>query len=252
MGQGSLTVVGSGIQALGQMTEEARRCIEQADRVLHAVSDPLAVEWITRLNPITENLLTFYREGGNRWGAYRGMVRCIHDRVADGERICAVFYGHPGVFVYPAHEAIRLLRREGFPAVMLPGISAEDCLFADLGFDPLEIGCQAFEATDFLLRGRRPDPSGCLVLWQVDAVGDNTYRRQGNDSRFTSILQERLLQSYPAGHETVLYAAAVFPLCPPVIFRFALQNLSEAVPRSRGVGTLFLPPVSLVSGTQGG
>jgi hypothetical protein len=37
---------------------------------------------------------------------------------------------------------------DGFDAVMLPGISAEDCLFADLGIDPGMIGCQSFEATD--------------------------------------------------------------------------------------------------------
>lgn len=247
MGKGSLTVVGSGIQALGQMTEEARRCVAEADRVLHAVSDPLALAWIERLNPVTEDLLRFYREGEDRWGAYRGMVRCIHDCVAAGGRICAVFYGHPGVFVYPAHEAIRLLRREGFPALMLPGISAEDCLFAALGVDPLEQGCQAFEATDFLIRGRRPDPSSCLVLWQVDAVGDNTYRRAGNESRFVSILLERLLRHYPAEHEAVLFDAEVFPLCSPVILRFLLRGLPEAVAGSRGVGTLFLPPVAAES-----
>lgn len=250
MGQGSLTVVGSGIQALGQMTDEARQCITAADRVMHGVSDPLALEWITRLNPVTEDLLHFYSEGKDRWGAYRGMVGRIHDRVADGERVCAVFYGHPGVFVFPAHESIRLLRREGFPAVMLPGVSAEDCLFAALDVDPLERGCQAFEATDFILRVRRPDPSSCLVLWQVDAVGDNTYRRQGNYSRHVPILLERLLQFYPGEHEAVLYDAAVFPLCPPVILRFPLRDLTEAVPRSHGVGTLFLPPVARYPSTK--
>jgi hypothetical protein len=37
---------------------------------------------------------------------------------------------------------------------MLPGISAEDCLFADLGIDPGIYGCQSYEATDFLANGR--------------------------------------------------------------------------------------------------
>jgi len=41
-----------------------------------------------------------------------------------GLNVCAVFYGHPGVFADPAHNAIRLARREGFRALMLPGISA--------------------------------------------------------------------------------------------------------------------------------
>jgi len=34
---------------------------------------------------------------------------------------------------------------------MLPGISAEDCLFADIGVDPGIYGCQSFEATDLFV-----------------------------------------------------------------------------------------------------
>lgn len=249
MRKGSLTVVGSGIQALGQMTGEARQCIESADQVLCAVSDPLALEWIARLNPATENLLRFYQEGENRWGAYRGMVRCIHDHVAAGRRVCTVFYGHPGVFVFPTHEAIRLLRREGYPAVMLPGISAEDCLLADLEIDPLQHGCQAFEATDFLLRLRRPDPASHLILWQVDAVGDNSYRRGGNEGGQVPLLLEHLGEFYDPGHAAVLYDAAVFPLCPPAIWSFPLRELPEAVRRTRGVGTLLIPPSAATSPT---
>ena len=54
---------------------------------------------------------------------------------------------------------------------MLPGVSAEDCLVADLGVDPGEHGWQSWEATGFLLRGFRPDPTAGLVLWQVDGIG---------------------------------------------------------------------------------
>jgi len=38
---------------------------------------------------------------------------------------------------------------------MLPGISTEDCLYADLGVDPGLIGSQNFEATDFIVSGRK-------------------------------------------------------------------------------------------------
>ena len=40
---------------------------------------------------------------------------------------------HPGVYVAPSHETVLRARAEGYPARMLPGISSEDCLFADLG-----------------------------------------------------------------------------------------------------------------------
>lgn len=242
MSGGSLVVVGSGILAVGQMTDEARRSIETADVVLRAVSDPVSAAWIERLNPVSEDLLRFYRRDEDRREAYRMMVRCIRLHVTAGKKVCAVFYGHPGVFVYPAHEAIRQLRREGYPAAMQPGISAEDCLFASLGVDPLESGCQAFEATDFLVRRRVPDPASCLVLWQVDGVGDNSFCPGGHDGRHVPVLLERLLQWYSPGHEAILYDAPVFPLCPPVILCFPLGELPAAVRRVRGVGTLCLPP----------
>ena len=54
---------------------------------------------------------------------------------------------------------------------MLPGISAEDCLFADLGVDPAEAGCQSYEATRFLERRPAIEPRAALILWQIGVVG---------------------------------------------------------------------------------
>ena len=48
---------------------------------------------------------------------------------------------------------------------MLPGISSEDCLFADLGVDPGVSGCQSYEATDFLMNAPIIDSSTQLILW---------------------------------------------------------------------------------------
>ena len=99
--------------------------------------------------------------------------------------MCAVFYGHPGVFVNPSHRAVAQARAEGFRAAMLPGVSAEDCLFADLGLDPGAHGCQSYEATDFVIRRRSCYPSALLILWQVGALGEDSVTEMGHpiDSR---------------------------------------------------------------------
>lgn len=60
---------------------------------------------------------------------------------------------------------------------MLPSISSEDCLFADLSVDPAVGGCQSYEATDFMLNGLIIGPSSQLVLWQIGVLGDWTYQR---------------------------------------------------------------------------
>jgi uncharacterized protein YabN with tetrapyrrole methylase and pyrophosphatase domain len=92
--------------------------------------------------------------------------------VRAGLKVIGVFYGHPGVFVTPSHRAIAIARNEGYSAQMLPGISAEDCLFADLLIDPSNPGTQTLEATDMLIRERPLQTSGHVIIYQVGCIGN--------------------------------------------------------------------------------
>lgn len=91
--------------------------------------------------------------------------------VRAGLNVVGVFYGHPGVFVNPSHRALAIARQEGYKARMLPGVSAEDCLYADLCIDPSNPGCVTYEASDFLVRERPVNIHSHLVLFQVGCVG---------------------------------------------------------------------------------
>jgi len=226
MAQGSLTVVGTGIRTVGQLTVEAIAQMQQADELIHLVADPVAEAVVKLFKPGREmSLQGFYGEGKQRIDSYNEMVEFIMSRVRAGIRVCGAFYGHPGVFAYPPHESIRRARAEGFTAQMLPGISAEDCLFADLGVDPAVNGCQSYEATDFLTNIRIIDSSSQLVLWQIGALADWTYRRAGYDLKAMPLLLEKLLTFYPREHEVVVYEAAMFPGCAPSIVRIRLGDL---------------------------
>ena len=68
-----------------------------------------------------------------------------------------VFYGQR-VFD-PSHRAPSRSPAGGIPAQMLPGVSALDCLCADLGIDIGEGSSQTFDATEMMMRARRPDPA---------------------------------------------------------------------------------------------
>ena len=94
--------------------------------------------------------------------------------VRDGDNVVCIFYGHPGVCAFPSHRALTIARQEGYMAKMLPGISAEDCMFADIGFDPLRYGCMTSEASELLLRNRPLDPSVYNIIWQVGTIGVST------------------------------------------------------------------------------
>jgi Tetrapyrrole (Corrin/Porphyrin) Methylases len=247
--RGSLTVVGTGIRTVGQLTSEAIAWIRVSDTVLYLIADPVAEEVIRHLNPRgAMSLRGYYGEGMPRTQSYEAMVQHITGCVKAGERTCVALYGHPGVFAYPSHESIRRLRLEGYAARMLPGISAEDCLFADLGVDPAVNGCQSFEASDFLLHERTIDTSSQLVLWQIGVVGDWTYRTTGYDLHAFPLLVTKLCNLYGQLHEAIVYEAAILPGLPPTITRIALVSLT---PQYVNAGsTLYVPPSRLTTGDR--
>jgi len=162
--------------------------------------------------------------------------------VRAGRKACAAFYGHPGVFVRPSHEAVRRARAEGHEARMLPAVSAEDSLFADLGVDPAVGGCASYDATSFLQRERPLDTGAALVLWQVAAIGETRAVASGEHGRNLPLLAERLLRHYPPAHEVVLYEASPFPVAPPFVQRLTLSALAEAAPPAQA--TLYVPPIA--------
>jgi hypothetical protein len=184
---------------------------------------------------------SLFEQGNDRLTTYLAIAEHILGYVRAGLRVTVVFYGHPGVFVYSSHEAIRRARLEGFPARMLPGISAEDCLFADLGVDPAASGCQSFEATDFLIYRRRFDPHCSVVLWQIGVIGQLDYRRQ-YDLRGLRVLAEVLREHYPADHATIVYEAAQHPIGEPRIEQVRLGDLHAA--RATPISTLYVPPLA--------
>jgi len=156
--KGQLIVVGTGISVAGQMTLAAKSHIENADIVFMGIMNKVGEHAVKNLNPNSISLDDLYQEGKSRAVTYDQMVDRIVQAVSEGHKVCVAFYGHPGVFVTPSHEAIRRVRELGLNAQMLPGVSAEDCLIADLGIDPSRFGCQSYEATQFLFRDYRIDP----------------------------------------------------------------------------------------------
>jgi uncharacterized protein YabN with tetrapyrrole methylase and pyrophosphatase domain len=236
--RGSLTIVGTGIRYGLQTTQEARDHIQRADKVLYLLTDPVSAGWIVDLNPSAESLAGTYVAGRPRAETYQEIVEEILNWLHKGVRLCVALYGHPGVFAEPAHDAIRRAREEGFPAAMLPGVSAEDNLFADLGVDAGD-GCQSYEATDFLLCPPTFDPAVSLVLWQVAGVGPRVGRTEPARHGMR-VLAERLIERYGSEHEVILYQAPQYPIGQASIRPTRLLDLGESAVTA--MTTLYVPP----------
>jgi uncharacterized protein YabN with tetrapyrrole methylase and pyrophosphatase domain len=239
--RGSLVAIGTGIRMVGQLTMEALAEMRAADKLLYCVGDPIAEHIVQQLNTNgAESLFHFYAVGKQRIETYEQMIQRMMECVRGGARTCVALYGHPGVFAYPAHEAIRRLRSEGYEARMLPAVSAEDCLFADVGVDPAMTGCQSYEATDFMVNGRIIDTSASVILWQIGVVGDWSYSAGAYDTSSMPLLVERLSQFYPLSHEAIIYEASTFPGCPAIMRSTPLHALASS--GVTAASTLYIPP----------
>lgn len=237
---GQLVCVGIGMTLGAHIGPRARSHIEQADVVFAAVSDPIVELWLMRMHPDVRSLQPYYGEGKSRRRTYREMTEAMLGEVRAGRRVCGAFYGHPGVFAQAPHRAIEQARKEGFHAYMEPAVSAEDCLYADLGIDPGRVGCQHYEASQFMFYRRRIDPSAYLVLWQVGIAGDRSCSRFATGPEYRRVLVDLLAEEYPTEHEAIVYEAATLPIAAPRMQALKLRDLPDAALSLHS--TLVLPP----------
>lgn len=242
MQQGSLVCVGTGMMVGAHLSPICQSHIEQADVVFVCVAEHYMEAWITSLNKNTVNLQTFYGEGKDRHDTYAQMTSAMLERVEKGEKVVGAFYGHPGVFAKVPHDAIAIAKSRGFDAYMLPGISAESCLYADLAIDPGALGCQHYEANQFLLYKREVDTAAYLVLWQVGVAGDFSSAVFTSSSLQRKKLTDKLLSIYQANDSAILYEAATLPIDEFRATTIAIGELHNHEINQHS--TLVIPPVS--------
>lgn len=235
--------MGTGMRMAGQVTPLAQSYIETADVVIGAVPNLFTRKWLQQIAKEYICVLGYYSdcdvEGKNRRDTYRRMADTILTQVRAGKTVCAAFYGHPGIFACISHMAIADARAEGFSAEMLPGISAEDCLVADLGIDPGRTGMQSMETTQFMIFERRIDPTALLILWQPFLAGELTLKRFDTTAAKLQVLVDKLARDYPLEHPVILYEAATHPLEKTRMDTVLLKDLPTA--SLQGTTTLVIP-----------
>lgn len=237
--KGRLTIVGLGIRSAMQTTPEAVDAIRRAKNVLYLVADPVAEEYVRRIRPSAQSLHHHYRKNVPRQRIYEDISKAIIRSLRQSRDLCVVFYGHPGVYVYPSRLAMRTARAGGYEASMLPGISAEDTLFADLGIDLRIGGWQSYEATSFLLNQYTFDVTAPLILWQVGSVGDIEWGSPRQEHRLNTLLKY-LQRFYPKNHKVILYDASPYAGVGATVRTVPLSRIVSA--QLSGVTTMYIPP----------
>jgi tetrapyrrole methylase family protein/MazG family protein len=240
MQKNKLIIVGSGIKFLSHLTIEAKTCIEKSDKVLYLINEPVMQEWIKKNSKSSESLDDLYMKSSQRNDNYTSIAEYIIQDLKEITNLCVVIYGHPTVFVQPSLLAAKMALEQGYSVTIMPGISAEDCLFADLMIDPATSGCQSFEATDFLLYRREYDCSSHLIIWQPFVIGVLGIPIEHNPQEGLQLLTEYLTEKYELDHEVVLYEAAQYPTFKPKIISIMLRELIHSEISS--LSTLYVKP----------
>jgi uncharacterized protein YabN with tetrapyrrole methylase and pyrophosphatase domain len=238
--KGSLVCVGTGMTMASHITPLSQSYIEQADVVFSLMSHGVVEKWLEAMHPDVRSLQQYYCEGTDRKISYRSMVDAMLAEVQKGKKVVGAFYGHPGVFAWVPHKAIAEAKLQGYQAHMEPGVSAEDCLFADLAIDPGRYGCQNFETTQLMIYQRRIDASAYLILWQAGVAGDLSTARFDTNTARLALLVELLSEYYPADHPVILYEACTLPVGEPRMQQIKLAELPDAEIYLHT--TLVLPP----------
>lgn len=238
-----LYIVGTGIVGVRQITREVddafRRC-----REVFVVDSGFGVrEHIEERCPVVTDLIPVtYREGEPRIEAYDRMSTTVLDAALDHPPIAFAVYGHPQVYVYPTMQLTQAAKALGLRVKVLPGISALDALFIDVGLDPGFAGLQMYDATDLLLRKRPLLADVPCILWQIGAVETVLHSTATSTPVRFRRLQDHLSEFYPEEHELHSVFTSTYPLAPSRIDSFPLRDLATRGPTIPHGASLYIPP----------
>lgn len=232
----NLIVVGSGIKSIAHLTEETKRVIQNADKVLYLVNEDNLKAWLIRESKESESLELIYFNHARRVDAYYHITQHIIDEYHKVNNLCVVFYGHPTVFAESALNAAKKIKAKNGNVTILPAVSALDCLFSDLQIDPGEHGCFSIDATELLLFERSIDTSSHVILWQIANLGVSNTQLTSK----LAVLADYLGNYYSQDQQICIYQAAFLPRLKAKIEWIKLQDLALAV--ITPTSTLYIEP----------
>ncbi len=201
--------------------------------------------WVVKNARKYISLDDIYFSSKQRSESYDKIANELLSSIQKNDNVCFLIYGHPTFFSSVVDKIKKRISSEDIIIQVMPGISAMDCLFADLKIDPGSMGLQSYDATEFLLYDEKFSTTSHLVLWQIAIIGEigvvkNSKINLDKQKKAITILITKLLIHYPADHIVKLYVASQYPSIEFELVSIELQKLNE-INISR-LATLYIPP----------
>lgn len=235
-----LDIVGTGLVYPDHLTEIAASLMAECDLVLAQLDEGSRLEQLRTINPNLENLNVFYGAGKDRLQTYEEMAqRVVKATLEEQEHVVMAAYGNPGFLCLPtAKVQDRLQSEESVQFRVHSGVSALDCLVADLAVDA-ESGIEAYEVNNLLVFDQQWDTNKSIVLWQIATVGEFTGAAllAGEGLQVAS---EELCRIYGPDQELGVYLASVTSDGEPDVIYTSCLGLREVQPYR--LATLYIPP----------
>lgn len=235
-------IVGLGVVTVDQTTHEAERVMRQSREVLYLDTGVATQAYLEQLCPqVTSLYASSYRESGCRIGSYDQMAAAVVNAALDHPPVTFALGGHPVVGAEAPRLIHAMARHLDLNVVTQPGISAMDCLFAELMLDPCADGLQMYEATDLLLRCYPLIPEVPALIWQIGTVETRLHTlRRSRAERFHRF-QSHLLKFYAPDHRMTAVFASSHPLMKSQQLEFPLASIGDYATQLHAGFTLFIP-----------
>lgn len=240
-----LIIAGTGIKFLSHLTIEVKSAIETSCCVVFLLNEPAMKNWVVKNAKKYVSLDDIYFSSEQRSESYDKIANELLSTIQKNDDVCFLIYGHPTFFSSVVEKIKKIISSEEIIIQVMPGISAMDCLFADLKIDPGSMGLQSYDATEFLLYDENFSTTSHLVLWQIAIIGEirvvnNNEINLDRQKKAITILIKKLLIHYPEDHIVYLYVASQYPSIEFELVSIELQKLTE-INISR-LATLYIPP----------
>ena len=237
-------IVGLGVLNVDHITRETEGVIRRSNEVLYVDTGVATRTYLKTLcSRVTSLFETSYEEDGHRLNAYHRMAARVLDAAMDHPPVAFAMHGHPIVGAYAPFLIRDMARLLGLEVLVLPGVSAMDCLFAELMVDPCVAGMQMYEATDLLLRRRPLQPDVPALIWQIGCVETRLHTTRASRPKRFERLRSHLLRFYPPEHQATAAYSTPHPLMPSTVHRFVLRDICDYAHLLHAGFTLYVPPV---------
>jgi len=238
-----IAIVGLGMVGVHQITREAEETLRRVNQIFITDIALGMVDYLRGFGPKVVDLTTRRELGVHRIVIYRRMTSEVVAAAVEAPPVAFATYGHPNVYCYPTTLIQRAASVLDLKTRVIPGISSIDVLLADLGLDPGFDGLQIYEASDLLIRNRPVQADVGLIVVQAPIVLEAANRPGERSGENLRLLQNYLLQFYPAQHVVMLVTSRTHPMLPSITQQVPLEKLAEALQRGSNVATMYVPPV---------